>query len=123
MQPWDIQNIDLNINRDWLFISIFIKSEPKRGGGDPTIGKVCLINWLYSSLPRGIICTIICTICRHYTQGAAIGGKLLYNSGTLNRLALRQHRLCQIRFLDKEVVQPQHNLLASFNMKIKTSSG
>lgn len=33
MQPWGIQNIDLNINRDWLSISIFMKSEPKRGGG------------------------------------------------------------------------------------------
>lgn len=105
MQPWDIQNMDLNINRDWLSISIFIKSEPKRGGGGSYYWE-SLSNWLYSSLLRGIICSIICTICSHYTQEAAIGEKLLYNSGALNRLALRQHRVRQFRFLDKEVVQP-----------------
>lgn len=50
MQPWDIQNMDLNINRDWLSISIFIKSEPKRGGGGgPTIGKVCLTGYIVAS--------------------------------------------------------------------------
>lgn len=50
MQPWDIQNIDLNINRDWLSISIFIKSEPKRGGGILLLGKsVSLIGYIVAS--------------------------------------------------------------------------
>lgn len=35
MQPWDVKNIDLKLIysiSDWLFIEIFLKSEPKRKG-------------------------------------------------------------------------------------------
>lgn len=28
-QPWNVQNIDLDFNFNWLSINIFLKSEPK----------------------------------------------------------------------------------------------
>lgn len=28
-QPWNVQNIDLDLNFNWLSINIFLKSEPK----------------------------------------------------------------------------------------------
>lgn len=38
-QPWNVQNIDLDFNFNWLSINIFLKSEPQTKGSYPNRGR------------------------------------------------------------------------------------